>query len=375
MLRWNRSSPAPAASDEAAERANAELVRLSEERALNMEILERMSEGVLVVNEDLVPILANRAARGLLGVTDESLKPDLLRDELYSLARRVVVEHEDAVEIIDLPDAARTSMRVSGSYLGEQGGAVLVLHDISDEQRAQRIRRQFVTHASHELKTPIAAIQALAEAVRDASAEEPERAQQFADRVVQEAERLSRLVGDLLDLSRVEDPVTISSSAADLSKVVEAELADARSLADAKEINLTAAVEPSAVVKGDAGQLGLMIRNLLENAIRYTDEHGDVLVQVLVEGPETVIRVADNGIGIPMRHQGRVFERFYRVDKGRSREQGGTGLGLAIVKHVADLHGGHVELKSEFGEGSTFTVRIPSLNAGEAPLPRAERDD
>lgn len=362
LLRWNRSAPEPAPDDLELERLRNEATRLARERALNYEILERMSEGVLVVDEGLVPILANRAARQLLGLRDEALTPDFLGDALTSLARRAVVDHDDVVEVIDLPNEDRTSVRVSASYLRDQGGAVLVLHDVSEEQRAQRIRRQFVTHASHELKTPIASIQALAEAVREASSEDPARAKQFADRVVQESERLSRVVGDLLDLSRVEDPATISNAVADLSRVVTDELEDARRLADAKDITLTAALETDVLVKGDAEQLGLMVRNLLENAIRYTDDGGAVDVGLAVDG-HAELTVADNGIGIPVRHQGRVFERFYRVDKGRSREQGGTGLGLAIVKHVADLHGGRVDLKSEFGEGSTFTVRIPTLDA------------
>ena len=372
VLRRNRAASEPTSASLEVGRLSSEVARLTEEQALNTEILERMSEGVLVVDERLVPILANRAARQLLGLPDDAVRPDFLGDALTSLARRVVVDRHDVIEVIDLPDLARTSVRVSGSYLGDRGGAVLVLHDISDEQTAQRIRRQFVTHASHELKTPIAAIQALAEAVRDASADEPERAGQFADSVVHEAERLSRLVADLLDLSRVEDPATISNATADLTDILSRELGDVQSLADGKSITVTALLTPEVRVKGDAEQLGLMARNLLENAIRYTGEGGAVVVELAVED-EVVITVADNGIGIPMRHQGRVFERFYRVDKGRSRAEGGTGLGLAIVKHVADLHGGRVELKSEFGEGSTFTVRIPSL---ETPVPGldAERE-
>jgi signal transduction histidine kinase len=313
-----------------------------------------------VVDERLVPVLANRAARQLLGLPDGAPRPDFLGDALTSLARRVVVDRHDVLEIVDLPEGARTTVRVSGSFLDDQGGAVLVLHDISDEQTAHRIRRQFVTHASHELKTPVASIQALAEALRVASSEEPERAGQFAARVVQEAERLSRLVADLLDLSRVEDPATISNATANLTEVVAEELDAARQLADAKDIAIDARLAPEVRVKGDVEQLGLMVRNLLENAVRYTADGGSVVVE-LTTGDTVVLTVTDDGIGIPMRHQGRVFERFYRVDKGRSREEGGTGLGLAIVKHVADLHGGRVELKSEFGEGSTFSVHLPSL--------------
>lgn len=362
VLRRNRAPSEPHARDVEVQRLTDEVSRLAREQALNTAILERMSEGVLVVDERLVPVVANRAARQLLGFPDDSPTPDFLGDALTSMARRVVVERHDVIEVIDLPDGARTSLRVSGSYLGEQGGAVLVLHDISDEQRAQRIRRQFVTHASHELKTPVASIQALAEALRVASEEEPERAGQFAARVVHEAERLSRLVADLLDLSRVEDPATISNATANFTEVVAEELDDARRLADAKGIEIESRLAPGVRVKGDVEQLGLMVRNLLENAVRYSEEGGSMVVELTAENA-VVLTVADDGIGIPMRHQGRVFERFYRVDKGRSREQGGTGLGLAIVKHVADLHGGRVELKSEFGEGSTFTVYLPSIEA------------
>lgn len=362
VLRRSRPGQDPVPND--AHAASAEIARLSGERAVTKEILERMSEGVVVIDQDLVPVLANLVARQLLGLSDSEAKGNVLPAELDSIARRVVTDGEDVVEVIELRDPNRTNVRVSGSYLDEQGGAVFVFHDVSEEQRAQRIRRQFVTHASHELKTPVAAIQALAEAVRDAAVSDPERAQQFAERVVQEAERLSRLVGDLLDLSRVEDVSTLSTSAASLSEAVGREVEDATQLARAKGISLTSVIQPDVRVSGDAAELGLMVRNLLENAIRYTEEDGDVVVEVGVDGEDATITVADNGIGIPLRHQSRVFERFYRVDKGRSREKGGTGLGLAIVKHVADLHGGHVELTSDLGEGSTFTVRIPVLDGG-----------
>ena len=369
VLRRNRADETTPDLQGAQVSAEIEIARLSIERALNREILERMSEGVLVVDEQLAPVLANRAARGLLELVEGDLSPEPLQDELLSIAGRVVNEGRDVTEVVELLDPNRTSVRVSASHLGEQGGAVLVFHDISEEQRAQRMRRQFVTHASHELKTPVAGIQALAEAVRDAAVNDPERAQQFAERVVQEAERLSKLVGDLLDLSRVEDPATVSHASADVSEVVVHEVKDAERLAESKRISLTAAVAPSVRVKGDAEQLGLMVRNLLENAIRYTEEDGNVFVEVIAQGGEATITVADDGIGIPLRHQGRVFERFYRVDKGRSREKGGTGLGLAIVKHVADLHGGRVELKSDLGEGSSFIVHIPAL---DAPLDGSE---
>jgi signal transduction histidine kinase len=214
-------------------------------------------------------------------------------------------------------------------------------------------------HASHELKTPIAGILLLAEAVNDASENDPERTRHFAASLLTEAQRLNRLVADLLDLSRLEDPATIANSIADLSAVAQTEMTDALPQAEAKSIVVTAAISKDVMVRGDEGQLALMVRNLLDNAVRYTPSGGEIAISVTAERDEAILRVSDTGVGIPLRDLARVFERFYRVDKGRSRDQGGTGLGLAIVKHVADLHGGHVTVASQLGEGSTFTVLLP----------------
>jgi two-component system, OmpR family, sensor histidine kinase SenX3 len=321
-------------------------------------ILELIEEGVLIVDESLTAVRANRAARLLLG-TGDVLPPRLPSDDLLSIARRVVVDHLPVEDIVELRAPGRKSLLVRASYLERTGGAVLLLRDASQDQRNQRMRRQFVTHASHELKTPIAAIQLLAEAVSNASENDPARTRHFAESLLQESQRLNRLVTDLLDLSRLEDPGTIANSFAVLSDVAVAEFAEARPQAAAKTITMQAAVDDGVVVRGDEGQLALMVRNLLDNAVRYTPPEGQIDLRVGIEGDEAVLQVADTGAGIPLRDQARVFERFYRVDKGRSREQGGTGLGLAIVKHVADLHGGHVSLSSELGEGSTFTVALP----------------
>lgn len=318
-----------------------------------------MSEGVLVLDESLTPILANRAARELLGLDRVPEGPEARSDDVLALARRVLVDRNDAEDVIELRYPARTSVKVTASYLEREESVLLVVRDVSTEQAIQRARRQFVTHASHELKTPIAGIQALAEAVHEAAGEDPGKARHLADRLVQESERLSRLVGDLLDLSRVEDPGTIASTLVDLSGVAEGELVDANEPATAKGVSLEGDIADGVGVRGDASQLGLMIRNLLDNAVRYTEAGGNVYLGVSSDADDAIVKVTDDGIGIPLRHQARVFERFYRVDPGRTRERGGTGLGLAIVKHVADLHGGHVELTSQLGEGSTFTVRLP----------------
>lgn len=369
LRRMRGDEPDPAPGVDAAA-PSPELRRLIDERALTEEILERMGEGVLVFDETLTPILANRAARDLLGVDGVPMAGDLPSDELLSVARRVVVDQVDADDVVELRLPARRSVSVQASFLKDQGGAVLVLRDVSAEQTAHLVRRQFVTHASHELKTPVAGIQALAEAVQDAATSDPDKAQQLSARLVQEAERLSRLVGDLLDLSRVEDPGTIASTVVDLSEIARSELDGVRQQATAKQIALGGEIEQGVLVRGDGSQLALMIRNLLDNAIGYTAAEGSVTLDVATDSGEAIVTVTDDGEGIPLRHQARVFERFYRVDPARSRAKGGTGLGLAIVKHVADLHGGHVELVSQLGEGSTFTIRLPAVRGnGDRPAP------
>lgn len=347
----------------AAQSGAARAIEPPAETSLSDEIIELLDEGVLILGNSLTAVKANRSARDLLG-TGEVLPARLPSEDLLSIGRRVLVDHRDVEDVIELRSPARRSLQVRASFLTESDGVVLLLRDISDDQRSQRVRRQFVMHASHELKTPIAGILLLAEAVNDASENDPEKTRHFATSLLTEAQRLNRLVADLLDLSRLEDPSTIANSIADLSAVAQTEMTDALPQAEAKSIVVTAAISEDVMVRGDEGQLALMVRNLLDNAVRYTPSEGEIAISVTAERDEAILRVSDTGVGIPLRDQARVFERFYRVDKGRSRDQGGTGLGLAIVKHVADLHGGHVTVASQLGEGSTFTVLLPLAQEG-----------
>lgn len=330
---------------------------------LQSEVLERVAQSVVLLNDALTPVLANRAARDLLGLRDP-LPPSLPSDEISSLARRALTGTDGATAVIDLWSPSKRTVRVEAVSLPQAAGVVVLVDDVSAERRVHRLRRQFVAHASHELKTPVAGIQALAEAIEGAVGDDAETAAQFAQRLVGEAERLGRLITDLLDLSRLEDPASISSGRVHLSEVVEREVRASKDHADAKRIDLKSELAPGVFVRGDEQQLGLMIRNLVDNAIRYSGA-GDEVAVALSSNGDAVIEVRDNGIGIPFKHQSRVFERFYRVDEARARDTGGTGLGLAIVKHVADVHGGRVELSSELGEGSTFVVHLPQAEAAE----------
>jgi len=328
---------------------------------LEWAILERMSEGLVVLSEMLRPVAANQAARKLLGFPEGPLPPRLPSDEVRTVARLAQDQSGTAEEIVSIWFPARLTLRVRAEPLDSHSGVIVVIEDVTEELKTQRMRREFVAHASHELKSPVASMQTLAEALRHAVREDLPAAQRFADRIEFESARLGRLVGDLLDLSRLEDPETVSRETVDLSAGARRAMEDAEAEMMAKEITLNTEISDGVFVKGDESQMAVLVRNLVENAVRYTPEGGRVSVDVYQEGDSAIVRVSDNGIGIPLEDQARVFERFYRVDRARSRDRGGTGLGLAIVKHVAELHGGIVELESELGRGSIFTARVPAV--------------
>jgi two-component system, OmpR family, sensor histidine kinase SenX3 len=229
--------------------------------------------------------------------------------------------------------------------------------------RVNKIRRDFVANVSHELKTPATSLRLLAESLEETIDEDPVQARLFATQLKKETERLSHLITDLLDLTRlesqerVEDPVSV-----DVRSVLITVLARMRRVARKKNITLQWKRFGKAAqytVRGDETLLASMFSNLVDNAVKYTPPGGRVEVTGGFEGSEIVIRVSDTGIGIPESKLPRIFERFYRVDRARSKATGGTGLGLSIVKHVAENHGGRVTVESRLGEGSTFTAYLP----------------
>lgn len=336
---------------------------LARERRRSESILERMNEGVVVLDDRLRPVFSNASARTLLGFPEVSLPPRLPAEDLAMLAWRSLREGRPMEQVVELWFPARTSLRSHVAPLEDESGVVVVVQDVTQELRTQRMRREFVAHASHELKSPVAGLQVLAEAVRAAAKDDPAAVDGFAARIVDETDRLTRLIADLLDLSRLEEAEAAPDTPVDLSHVVEAEVSAATYSAERTGTTIASDVQPGVWVKGEGSQLGNLARNLLENAIRYTPDGGNVAVALRREEGRAVLTVADDGIGIPLEAQSRVFERFYRVDRARTRDTGGTGLGLAIVKHIVELHGGTVSVESELGTGSTFTVRLPAMTA------------
>jgi two-component system phosphate regulon sensor histidine kinase PhoR len=320
-------------------------------------ILATMEEGVVLVDPDESVGYANLAARRLLGheagpTHVRELTPPGIR-LLLQRARDAGRAAEDEMEI----GRPRRLLRATALPLEPRGQVLLVLRDVTESRRVEAMRRDFVADASHELKTPVASIRAAAETVRTAIAEDPAAAARFADRLHRESVRLARIVSDLLDLSRLEterprfEPVR-------LDRVVNEEVARLGDEAREAGVAVNATAEP-ATVRGSPKDLALLVRNLLDNAIRYTERGGSVLVEAAPRDGRAVVSVSDTGAGIPSRDLPRIFERFYRVDRARSRETGGTGLGLSIARHVAEQHGGQIEASSELGRGSMFLVTLP----------------
>jgi two-component system, OmpR family, sensor histidine kinase SenX3 len=235
--------------------------------------------------------------------------------------------------------------------------------NVDELQRVNKIRRDFVANVSHELKTPATSLRLLAEGLEETIDEDPVQARLFAAQLKKETERLSHLITDLLDLARLESEERVENPVpVDVRGVLMSVLVRMRRVARKKNITLQWKRFGKAAqytVLGDETQLASMFTNLVDNAVKYTPPGGRVEVTGGCEGSELVIRVRDTGIGIPEGKLPRIFERFYRVDKARSKETGGTGLGLSIVKHTAENHGGRVTVESTLGEGSTFTVYLP----------------
>jgi signal transduction histidine kinase len=319
-------------------------------------ILSSMEEGVLLFEKEGTVVYQNDRAQLLLGGRLESAR-GLAQPALRELvAAATSGASPEPVEVITGP-IPRTLL--ASSLPIPEGQALMVLRDVTQARMIDSVRRDFVANASHELKTPVASIQALAETLADAASNDPDEVPRFAGQLEGEAIRLSRIVSDLLDLSRLEGEA-ISRAEVRLDRLVNEEAVRLRRRAEGAGLTIETHLKEPVVLRGSARDLSLLTRNLLENAVQYTREGGRIGVSVRAEDGTAILEVSDTGIGIPAREQARIFERFYRVDRARSRETGGTGLGLSIVRHVVENHGGTVRVKSEVGLGSTFTVRLPT---------------
>jgi len=348
--------------------------RLAAEEERSDELLNAMSDGMLLVDEDGHFLKGNPAAGAILGADLEGLEGRPLVQAARSfparaLAQKAAASGQPMTEVLELPGRRYLSVEVIPLRLSEdqRPQTLFIIRDETARLRTERMRRDFATNVSHELKTPLAGLSLLAETLQDAIRESPEEAERFAARLSLEIDRLSDLTSELLTLSRLEDetaPEDTNLVQLDLARLAGETASELRPLATSKNQELTVEAPLRVPVHADEIILRTLMRNLLDNAIRYTDPDGHIVVSVRSDQDSSgqdwaIFSVKDDGVGIPVAEQQRIFERFYRVDKARSRETGGTGLGLSIVRHVAERHGGRVTVESTVGVGSTFTVWLP----------------
>ena len=351
---------------------------LEDERDQSAAILSSMSEGVAVVDRDERIRYSNPAFRRALHTGREQtfegrrLVEVTRQSEILAMVQGVLKGGDRSEAEIATAGLKPRHFLVRAAPAGETG-AVLVVLDITEIRRLERVRRDFVANVSHELRTPLTAIQGFAETLLRGALDEPENSRRFVEIIRDHSWRLARLTEDLLKLSRIEaGKLELELRPISVGNLLEQCTETARLKLTEKRQSLTVSVcEPPPLARADSHALLDVLRNLLDNAIQYTPEDGHVAIRVSLGGAagaeEVRIAVQDDGIGIPASSHDRIFERFYRVDAARSRKVGGTGLGLSISKHLVEGMGGRIELESQLGRGSTFTVVLPRVTSDRMP--------
>ncbi|ELO8895766.1 PAS domain-containing protein [Listeria monocytogenes] len=338
------------------------------EQRLNA-IVQNLVSGVMLINVDKQVIMTNRTMYQILGETEITGKPFYEVIKSFALSQLIEGTFETKTIqqkeiILYFPREMILDASVS-PILGENGeitGIILLLHDITQIRHLENVRSEFVTNVSHELKTPVTALKGFAETLLDGAMYDEVLLKKFLTIIKEESDRLHRLIMDILALSRIEqNPVAENVELVDVDEVIEQSARTIFEMATEKNIRVTIPEKTSAsvMIETDRDKLQQIIINLLSNAINYTPVDGKVEVKLIEQEAEVIIEVTDNGIGIPAKDIDRVFERFYRVDKARSRHSGGTGLGLSIVKHLVENCGGRIEVESQEEVGSTFRVSLP----------------
>jgi len=332
-------------------------------------ILTTMADGIIVTDEAGHVVLLNNSAERMLQVESaevvgRSIDEAVLRSDITGMLRETLdtqslVRRE--TRFSDPPDTVITAysapVRDAG---GRVRGAIVGLRDVTDRRRQEKAQRDFVANVSHELRTPITAVRVTAEALLSGAKNSPELLDRFLDSLVKESERLSLLIDDLLELAKIESGGRIvKRSRKSVSEIIDHGVANVRRRAEANGLTLSVDSPRNLLAYADGGQIEQVLINLLDNAVKYTPAGGSIAVSAREDGDFVTVSVADTGIGIPRDEIGRIFERFYRVDKARSRQLGGTGLGLSIVREIITAHGGEVNVQSQLDKGSVFAFTIP----------------
>ncbi len=340
----------------------ANLAELDAERLVSA--LQQLDQGVVICDREGTPVHRNGRAASFVGARHGEVLAQRALEQLLAGA----VQGEAAEQTIELFGPPRRTLTIKAAPLhrdGDRFGAVAVVDDITERRRLESMRRDFVANISHELKTPVGALGLVAETIEEE--EDPEVIRRLSRRMKAEAERLGHIIEDLLDLSRIEADENPERELLEIERLVNQAVERVTPVADSRDIRVHVkenAVAPT--VLGDQRQLVSALHNLIENAVKYSETGSEVAVEIATgEDGWAEIAIVDHGLGIPSRDLERIFERFYRVDRARSRDTGGTGLGLSIVRHVATNHWGDVTVQSREGEGSTFTLRLPPASDRE----------
>lgn len=337
-------------------------------------ILSSMVEGVLAVDLDERVLSLNQAASRLLDIDLDKAQARTLQEvvrnrELQRLVSEVLSRQLPVANDLEVVsrEGEKRQLHAQGTVLYDSQnhpmGALVVLHDVTRLKKLENVRRDFVANVSHELKTPVTSIKGFIETLLDGAMHSPADAERFLRIVAAQADRLNSIIEDLLTLSRLEqgsDKAEIALEPGKIRHVLGTAVEVCQLKAEAKQIRVEIACDEELATRINAALLEQAVVNLVDNAIKYSPKGQKVHVTAYPDNGEVVIRVEDQGCGIPKEHLPRIFERFYRVDRARSRELGGTGLGLAIVKHIAQVHGGHATVRSTVGEGSVFCIHLPS---------------
>jgi two-component system phosphate regulon sensor histidine kinase PhoR len=342
---------------------------IGEQSNLQQAVLVSMKEGVLAVDYDERILLLNKTAEDILGITDKFAHGKTLQEvirisEIQKFFRKVISEGDPQEAEIILQHEKDKFLQLSGTLLYDIDdnalGALVVFNDITNLKHLDTIKKDLVANVSHELKTPVTTIMGFIETLREGAINDPKNAERFLDIIAKHIERLNMIIDDLLVLAKLEDkPDEVNLKSEHILPVLQSVIEDYEFKAKEKKIEFDISCDEKLKGRINKNLMEQAIGNLVDNAVKYSDKKTKITIGAKLDGTSLIIYVEDSGFGIASEHIPRLFERFYRIDKGRSREEGGTGLGLAIVKHIVNTMNGTIEVESTPGKGSVFTLRLP----------------